>query len=564
MRVLVPPITSALWLGARDQPHTVGFKTWRGPLPSEPGVNLQRLRLRPSGPLNQNSSGLEFLVAFPENIAYYHPIEPRNQIEVYVLEVNTEVTYSYSDGTPFDYTVVRPGNPITVNIPSRTELRRQPTSNQTIKIKSNLPIIIQTITSKDQSIQTSLLKANDKLGKLYTIPPTPSATTDLPADQSDVPERSPFTVIVINTGAVNKVQWKGDGDRTASLAPFQLAQFWMSRANVKYEVEASAPVSVLFGHPCFVIFNCTCGMMVTPLDPVSATQLNYFIPPDFMSGSTTPAFLLVAGNPSPLSYDPTQPAVLSFGSVVFHTPGLLISILPEEEFGTCFQILHNLDVVPIQRKAVVVVHKDHTALVHHGLNPLINPVWKPILTTNYVSTSVGLKPLKNIFWHPDSKMAVYELGINKTTLFGNPAAIISKSTSLKGCVLHPEVVHTGVEEMGWVESIKFCRRLGMELATTDGDVLRLLAPELHAMNSTLTQVWIGYRRSSLTDDWYRLDKAPVVNPHWGKGEPGGPEEGQCAMMSLDPDKDFGWNDESCCTPAVPLCYNPPKLVTPLE
>ena len=110
--------------------------------------------------------------------------------------------------------------------------------------------------------------------------------------------------------------------------------------------------------------------------------------------------------------------------------------------------------------------------------------------------------------------------------------------------------------MGWVESINFCLGLGLELATMDGIELRFLAPKLHAMNSTLKQVWIGYRRSSLTGDWYRLGKEEVVVTHWGQGEPGGQEEGQCAMMSLDPYKDFGWSDESCCTSAVPLCYKP--------
>ncbi|XP_030215046.1 uncharacterized protein LOC115545761 [Gadus morhua] len=511
-------------------------------------------------PLNLNSSGLEFLVAFPENIAHYHPITSLKAIEIFSLEGETLVEYK-SDGIPMENDEMSRANTITVYM-SGVELRRNPTSNKTIQIKSNKPIIVRIINSKDQSIQTSLVKATDKLGKVYKIPPTPSTITEILADPtSEIPERSPFTVIVMNTGAANDVQWKGDGDQTVSLAPFELAQFWMSNVAAEYEVDATEPVSVLFGHPCFTIFNCTCGMMVTPLDPESATELNYFIPPDFMTGSEKQAVLLIAGNPSPLPYDPDHPTVQSFGSVLFHIPGLLLSILPEEEFAACFQIHGNPDLGSIPRFAILVVHEDHKKLVHHGLNPLVNQVWNPILTTDYVSTRVTLLNLyKNLFWHPKSMIAVYELGSNDTTLFGNPAPIISKSTSLKGCVLDPELVNIGVKEMGWVESIKFCRGLGLELAAMDGVELRFLAPKLHAMNKTLEQVWIGYRRSSLTGDWYRLNKEEVLVTHWGKGEPGGEEEGQCAMMSLDPNKDFGWSDESYCTSAVPLCYKPPNLL----
>ncbi|CAL8354167.1 unnamed protein product [Arctogadus glacialis] len=514
------------------------------------------------GPLNLNSSGLEFLVAFPENIAHYHPIGSRRNIDIFSMEDNTVVTYE-SRGVEMVGNMMK-NDRILVYIDESKELRRKQTSNSTIKIKSNKPVIVRTINGKDQSIQTSLLKANDKLGKVYKIPPTPSTITELRAESSEVPEKAPFTVVVINTGAANDVQWKGDGDRRVSLAPFQLAQFWMSNVAAEYEVDATDPVSVLFGHPCFTIFNCTCGMMVTPLDPESATELNYFIPPDFMTGSEKQAVLLVAGNRSPLPYDPDHPTVQSVGSVLFHIPGLLLNILPEEEFAACFHIQGNTYLGSIPRFAIVVVHNDHKDLVHHGPIPLDAPVWSPILTTHYVSTRVPLDHEKHVFWHPKSMIAVYELGTNETTLFGNPAPIISKSTSLKGCVLDPELVNIGVKEMGWVESITFCRDLGLELAAMDGVELRFLAPKLHAMNKTLEQVWIGYRRSSLMGDWYRLNKKEVLVTHWGKGEPGGEEEGQCAMMSLDPSKDFGWSDESCCTSAVPLCYKPPKLLIELQ
>lgn len=374
--------------------------------------------------MNLNSSGLDFVVVFPENIAYYHPIQSKNTIEIYSLYDDTVITVSNINPSPL---TMRKGatNHWTTDI----ELHRKPTSNLTTKVHSNKPVIVQTIISKDQSIQTSLLRANEKAGSLYKIPPIPGQITELLDDPSDVPERAPFTVIVTNAGVGGTVDWRGGASQVVTLAPFEVAQFWMSTADVAYEVEASEPVSVLFGHPCYTIFNCTCGMMVAPLDPAADTDLNYIIPPDFLGDGGDKAELLVAGEVSPLAYDPNSPTVKSVGSVVFHRPGLLLSILPEEEFASCFQISISLELGLIERYAVLVVHKDHTDFVHYGNEPLSGVEWNDIQTTDYVSTSIKLVNHENIFWQPKSMMAVYHFAANQTTLFGNPAAIISKHTS---------------------------------------------------------------------------------------------------------------------------------------
>ncbi|KAJ3598607.1 hypothetical protein NHX12_002113 [Muraenolepis orangiensis] len=505
-----------------------------------------------------DSSGLHFVAAFPENIAHYYPTNNENKIEVTSFEDNANVSIKLFN-VNHTHTLSK-GQAFTVLVPQRYELQRNQISSKTVEITSDKPIIARTFNIKDQSNQASLLKASDTFDKLYKIPPMPSKIAEQSLSPSEVPEAAPFTVIVINNGAENNVKWKGDTVvmQEVSLQPFNLAQFWMSK-DVTYEVEATEPVSVLFGHPCATVFNCTCGMLVTPLDPVSQTKLNFFIPPDFITNGKDEASLLIADQGSPLPYDPNRPAVKSVGSVVFHRPGLLLNIIPEEDFATCFLINNDPSLEPLSADAVVVVHKDHKDLVHHGSETLSGSDWNDIKTTNYVSKSVPLIENKNVFWHPKAMMAVYHMGSIGTTMYGNPAPIISKYTSLKGCVLTPEVVNMGDVAMGWRESIQYCRKMGLYLASIDATEMRFLAPKLHAANETLKQVWIGFRRSSLTGEWYRQSKTKIENTHWSEGEPGEPDEGQCAMMSLDPDKDFGWSDESCCTAAVPLCYRDPIL-----
>jgi len=249
---------------------------------------------------------------------------------------------------------------------------------------------------------------------------------------SDIPEEAPFTVIVINSDKPNTVQWTGSDPSVVSLAPFELAQLWMSTVDTPHEVTALEPVSVLFGHPCATtapIFNCSCGMLVTPLDPVSDTPLTYLIPPMFALDAEAEAVLLIADQPSPLPYDPNTPVVKSVGSVVFHRPGLLLSITPKEDFASCFQ-LHHVVVGTVEAKAVVIVHKNYKDLVHHGSDPLSAPAWEPIATTHYVSTTVILTVGKNIFWHPKTMMGVYHMSSQEKILYGNPAPAISKYTSM--------------------------------------------------------------------------------------------------------------------------------------
>ncbi|KAJ3581192.1 hypothetical protein NHX12_016936 [Muraenolepis orangiensis] len=253
----------------------------------------------------------------------------------------------------------------------------------------------------------------------------PSKIAEQSLSPSEVPEAAPFTVIVINNGAENKVTWKGDTVvmQEVSLQPFNLAQFWMSK-DVTYEVEASEPVSVLFGHPCATLFNCTCGMLVSPLDPTSNTKLNYFFPPNLMTNGEDEASLLIADQGSPLPYDPNRPAVTSVGSVVFHRPGLLLNIIPEEDFATCFRIKYPMSSF-MNAKAVLVVHKDHKDLVRYGSVPLSGQEWNNIKTSHYVSKSVTLNKINDVFWSPKAMM-VYHMVSKDTLMFGNPAPIISK------------------------------------------------------------------------------------------------------------------------------------------
>ncbi|XP_076592633.1 C-type lectin lectoxin-Phi1-like [Chaetodon auriga] len=158
-------------------------------------------------------------------------------------------------------------------------------------------------------------------------------------------------------------------------------------------------------------------------------------------------------------------------------------------------------------------------------------------------------------------MAVYFVGKKGDALFGNPAPIISKTPDFRGCVVSPEVVKIGEVADGWRESVKYCKDNDLELVSfPEAQLQRLIYEKItQTKNDSLKDVWIGMRRSSQTGDWYWLSRDPVVDTNWAEGEPGTVHDGQCVIMSVKNNKDFGWSDENCCKAAHPVCYSSPAL-----
>ncbi|KAM6967766.1 CD209 antigen-like protein A [Aplochiton taeniatus] len=158
-------------------------------------------------------------------------------------------------------------------------------------------------------------------------------------------------------------------------------------------------------------------------------------------------------------------------------------------------------------------------------------------------------------------MAVYFLSVSGMNVYGSLAISISKLADYRGCVLTPENLTVGAEEVSWTDAIQYCRNLGLELISLgDNQLQQQLAPGLKAsLKEKGLKLWIGLRRSSLTGEWYWLNKAVLGTTLWADGEPGGRLEGQCAMMRLGPDNQLSWSDQSCCEDAHPVCYKDPIL-----
>ncbi|XP_044063209.1 IgGFc-binding protein [Siniperca chuatsi] len=516
---------------------------------------LAALNSESTASLPEDSTGLKFIVVFPENIAYYHPDQPQNKAQITALHDNTVFTITPYNTNSYSKTLSA-GETHEVKLDAEQD---QSKSIKTLKIVSTKKITVHAINQKNNSVQTALVMPIDKLGTEYFIPPVPKiqGTTD-PLDMvtTDVTERSPFKLIIVSADKHSEVTVEGAGTNNVSLQPYEIAQIWVKNEEALRVVKANQPVAVLFGHTCAIRHNCTCGLLYAMLPPAKEEKLKFYIPPILAKDAEDQTFLLLSEKDSTIgkAFDPDSPLVESAGTVILYRPGLLLTLIPETDFAACSVI----NSIPnVQNFAVIVVHKDLTDGVRVKSRPLASPVWQELKGTEYVSTNVLLESGKNVIWHASSKMAVYFMGKTGNALFGNPAPIISKTPDFRGCALSPEIVKIGEVADGWRESVKYCRDKEMELVSFPNAQLQrhIYDKIIQAKNDTLQEVWIGMRRSAQTGEWYWLNKDPVNDTNWKEGEPGTVHDGQCAIMSLKSSEDFGWGDEDCCKAAHPVCYS---------
>lgn len=379
----------------------------------------------------ENSTGQKFIVAFPENIAHYYPDHPQNKVKITALHHNTEIIIKMYDSY-IDTLRLNAGDVQEFAPEAKLELSRLEISNKTLQITSNKRITVLAINLKKHSLQTVLVTPTDKLGTEYLIPPVPVINgTTHPVDQVTryITERSPFKLIIINTDQDNMVTVTGAVPQKVSLQPHQVAQIWLKEEQALRAVKAEQPVAVLFGHTCAIQHNCTCGQLYTMLPAAREEEQKFYIPPFLTKDAEDETFVLLSEKESTQvrPFNPNLPLLKSAGTAVLYRPGLLLTLIPEMDFGTCSVVNSIPDA---ENFAVIVVHKNRTAGVHLGSHPLEISGWQQLDGTDYVSTHVVLTSDKNIFWHSFSKMVVYFVGNKEGTMFGNPAAIISKTPGM--------------------------------------------------------------------------------------------------------------------------------------
>ncbi|KAL3980090.1 c-opsin [Sarotherodon galilaeus] len=515
-----------------------------------------------TAPVPYDNVGQNFTVVFPENIASYYPSPPTNMVKITALKDGTTVKLQQY-GNP-EHQDLDAGDVWNFTANATLELGKQNISSNTLTINSNKDITVQAISLKQDSLQTAVVIPTDKLSTTYLIPPIPTIPgTNNPQDLvvQTVTERGPFRIIIVNgVQEQNKVTVEGLKTQEVSLQSGQVAQIWLEEGAGYKNVTAEKPVAVLFGHPCAILGNCSCGLLYTILPPAPGRTLKYLVPPLLAKDAEGETRVLLAqnGSTSVKPYDSSSLMYDVAGTAILYRPGLLLPLIPTANFACCFVVTAFPTFT--NNYAVIVVSSNVTDGVRVGKDRISSADWKKLGGTNYSSIQVTLSLGKTVIWHTSSKMAVYFQGNNGSTLIGNQAPVISSSPDFRGCVVTPEVVDLEEQPNGWRESFKNCADSDLELlCLSSTDLQKQIYGKLNQYSNAIQEVWIGMRRSSLNGQWYWVNGDSVNSTNWGDGKPGGVEEGQCTIMSLGNGTGFQWSDDDCCKDAHYICYKEPEL-----
>lgn len=365
-------------------------------------------------------------MAFLENIAYYHPDKAENEVRITAHYNDTEVNIT-SRQVREETLLLQAGQVYRFKPNSHVELRRLEVTDRSLLIRSNSTISAHLVSLKSQSLQTAQLISSDRLSSRYRIPPIlPIEGTSRPPDQvtRQVVERSPFRLVVVNTGQTNLVNVTGKHPQSFQLQPYEVAQVWLQEEEPTSAVIAQQQVALLFGHPCSMWRNCSCTQLFSVVAPPTDREETFYVPSLLIRSTENQTLVLLPDSPTPQmrTLSPASPPLTTVGPALFYRPGLLLPLIPESEFAACFLV----DSVPDSNNyAVIVVREHEEGGVRVGGVAVNTSQWQRLHATNFLSTHVDLQSDQTVVWHTSSKMAVYLVGEKDGVWFGNPAATIS-------------------------------------------------------------------------------------------------------------------------------------------
>ncbi|KAG7469860.1 hypothetical protein MATL_G00133200 [Megalops atlanticus] len=526
----------------------------------------------PSGFSSHESTGTEFVTAFLENMAYYHPSPPTHRLLISALYNRTQVNVTIKE-MDFDTSrVLWVGQTEEVALPRWVELGRSNVSSRTVHVSSSSPVAVLSVNAKGSSIETSVVQPVQNLGTEYFVA---SLAT---------PTASSYRIVIINTQSANTVKVSHSSSAppvAVTLGPYQNAQFQIEPPPTATRVTADHPVAVLFGHPCIDRTECTCGLVFEQLSPTGSWGTLFIVPPSSSWNNTNQLLLLTAsestnlegvlpsmpfsGSQSSLNSQEVLQLNLAPAGSPFHikasrpvslmllNPGLT-SFTPEETFSSC-HLLHALS--GFSNYALLVVRTAHTDGVGLGEELLPASVtWTQVDGTEYSQALVplGSEPMQRVVWHKDSKIGVYNFGenTNGTKSYGHPA--LSLKVEPDGSKCKVGVFELVQEEKSWSDALQHCWAASSQLVSISSpEIQQRVAQALgEARNSSMA--WMGLRRSLLSGAWRWLSRDPVGFSRWAGGEPGDPLQNQCAAMLLEPERNFIWTAKSCCQTLPFICF----------
>ncbi len=396
------------------------------------------------------SYGKDFITAFPENIAYYHPQESSNMLQITAFYNDTLVSITINYTNVYN-DKLQSGQTKIVHFPKYIEQYQFTNPPLLVKVNSSEKIVVLWISKRGDSVQSNVVQPLRNLGKWYSIPfinyNQMMASLYNMSDQlaPDNWRYNSFRLIVINAEhaknliTIRSISADGQKVFNITLRPYELYQFQTNGSDVT--LNSNANIAVLLTHPCVETTRCDCNMVVSHVLPRNLWG-DTFVVPSVKNLNT--AWLQVTNttkvrlngrniqtqesNSSELIPFPELKSASQFisasnnVSIRLISPGLVLELIPEAMFAACYLVQMN----STEGEAVIIAETASRDNVYIDSKLLKSIGWKPIPYSNYSSTSVSFTGV-HVIWHPTSKIGVYMFEKMESGIpYGSPAIILNE------------------------------------------------------------------------------------------------------------------------------------------
>lgn len=362
-----------------------------------------------SAGLSWDEMGLNFITLFPENIAFYYPVDPVNSLNITALIGKTSVTVTVQDSSWSYKSSLTPGKPQNIALPAAVEEYRFGSTYRTVQISSNDYIVVQSISQRGDSVQTNVIQPRKNLGTYFIIPPlnyTQMINTFSPSTSNVSKRYSSFRLVIINSEEAPGIVTieKTTANLIYNLDNFEALQLEMDGTEIS--VTSNFAAVVMLTHPCVETAECRCNMVVNPIVPKYQFDTRFVVPSIANISNAwvhLTSWLTNASNSLPtLQSKPWLVDTTALASLKLIGPGFIIETIPLLKFSACY-LVH---VTSAEAQALVIAETDSRDSVYIDGDLLSSTQWSAIADSVYSWVLVPLDAT-HVIWHPSTLIAVF-------------------------------------------------------------------------------------------------------------------------------------------------------------
>ncbi|XP_039368548.1 IgGFc-binding protein-like [Mauremys reevesii] len=231
------------------------------------------------GPCSADPLGKEFVTVFMQNFVSSYGL-PNLELHIASYSPNTTVDITVSSSSFHSRLLLQPGEPVSIQLPSYTEMLRSSRTNHTVLVVADKEVSVVAFNDKLYTTAASILYPVREWGQEYYVF-TPSGEPDVAfKEMAIVNHGQPNLVDIYLKGSVifENIRYRARTRLRLSMRELSAVQLQSKDDLSGSRVVAQRPVAVLSGNTC-AQRNSQCNHVFQQLLPVPSWGSSFLVPP---------------------------------------------------------------------------------------------------------------------------------------------------------------------------------------------------------------------------------------------------------------------------------------------